>query len=598
MQRMIENYPELFEWQTRIAQRSSSLAINRGARMARINGRQTMRWYSCLVFVACGLGGAVTAHAQANWTTYGGADWNQRWSTLKQINAQNVHSLVARMVFQTGTRPGSFENTPIVAGDTMYVTTPYDEAVIAYNLDTRREIWRFSYKLGSSSYCCGPDNRGVALAGGKVFFGTLDGHVVALNAHTGQQVWDTQIASADSGYSITPAPLIVGQTVVVGVSGGEYGIRGHVDALNIDTGKPVWRWYSIPAPGEDPVAPNGWWGVWAPKAEEADLHRDIAREKADSATHADAWKQGGGGVWMTPAYDKDLNLLFLTVGNPSPDLDGSARPGDNLFTDCIVAIDASTGKTRWYYQVVPHDVWDLDETSPPAVVMLDGRKVVVQAGKTAWAYVLDAKTGRLIRKTQNFTPQKNMFALPTPEGTLMLPGANGGTEWSPISIDPSLDYAYVAGLNQPMLYMTHPAPYAKNRLWLGSAFKLAPGASQNGTFTALNLRTGKIAWQNRMDQPMMGGSLATAGGLVFTGEGDGNFDAYDAHTGKLLWQFAAGAGCNAAPMSFALHGEEMIGVACGGNFQLGYSLGEAVFVFGSPTPTQRAHASKASGNLR
>ena len=570
-----------------------------GARMARINGRQTMRWYSCLVFVACGLGGAVTAHGQANWTTYGGADWNQRWSTLNQINTQNVHSLVARMVFQTGTRPGSFENTPIVAGDTMYVTTPYDEAVIAYNLDTRREIWRFSYKLGSSSYCCGPDNRGVALAGGKVFFGTLDGHVVALNAHTGQQVWDTQIASADSGYSITPAPLIVGQTVVVGVSGGEYGIRGHVDALNIDTGKPVWRWYSIPAPGEDPVAPNGWWGVWAAKAEEADLHRDIAHEKADSAMHADAWKQGGGGVWMTPAYDKDLNLLFFTVGNPSPDLDGSARPGDNLFTDCIVAIDASTGKTRWYYQVVPHDVWDLDETSPPAVVMLDGRKVVVQAGKTAWAYVLDAKTGRLIRKTQNFTPQKNMFALPTPEGTLMLPGANGGTEWSPISVDPSLDYAYVAGLNQPMLYTTHPAPYAKNRLWLGSAFKLAPGASQNGTFTALDLRTGKIAWQNRMDQPMMGGSLATAGGLVFTGEGDGNFDAYDARTGKLLWQFAAGAGCNAAPMSFALHGEEMIGVACGGNFQLSYPLGEAVLVFGLPAqPTQRSHASKAPGNLR
>lgn len=580
------------------SQCSSSLAINRDAGMTKIDGRRTMRWYGALVFVACGLSGAVTARGQANWTTYGGTDWNQRWSTLTQINTQNVHALVARMVFQTGTRPGSFENTPIVAGDTMYVTTPYDEAVIAYDLDTKREMWRFSYKLGSSSYCCGPDNRGVALASGKVFFGTLDGHVVALNAHTGQQVWDTQIASPDSGYSITPAPLIVGQTVVVGVSGGEYGIRGHVDALNIDTGKPVWRWYSIPAPGEDAVAPNGWWGVWAPKAEEADLHRDIAREHADSAAHADAWKRGGGGVWMTPAYDKDLNLLFFTVGNPSPDLDGSARPGDNLFTDCIVAIDASTGKTRWYYQVVPHDVWDLDETSPPAVVMLDGRKVVVQAGKTAWAYVLDAKTGRLIRKTQNFTPQKNMFALPTPEGTLMLPGANGGTEWSPISIDPSLDYAYVAGLNQPMLYTTHPVPYEKNRLWLGSAFKLAPGASQNGTFTALDLRTGQIVWQNRMDQPMMGGSLATAGGLVFTGEGDGNFDAYDARTGKLLWQFAAGAGCNAAPMSFALHGQEMIGVACGGNFQLSYPLGEAVFVFGLPTPpTRRAPASKAPGKL-
>ncbi len=558
--------------------------------MAQVNDRWRRRRYSFFLLAACAFGGAVTAHAQADWTTYGGTDWNQRWSTLKQINTKNVHSLVARMVFQTGTRPGSFENTPIVAGDTMYVTTAYDDAVIAYDLDKRREMWRFNYKMASSSYCCGPNNRGVALASGKVFFGTLDGHVVALNAHTGQQVWDTQIATSDSGYSITPAPLIVGQTVVIGVSGGEYGIRGHVDALNVDTGKPVWRWYSIPAPGEDSVAPNGWWGVWAPKAEEADLHRDIAREKADSAAHPDAWKRGGGGVWMTPAYDKDLNLLFFTVGNPSPDLDGSARPGDNLFTDCIVAIDASTGKTRWYYQVVPHDVWDLDETSPPAVVMLDGRKVVVQAGKTAWAYVLDAKTGRLIRKTQNFTAQKNIFALPTPEGTLMLPGANGGTEWSPLSIDPSLGYAYVAGLNQPMLYSTHPVPHANGRMWLGSAFKLAPGASQNGTFTALDLRTGKIAWQNQMDQPMMGGSLATAGGLVFTGEGNGNFDAYDARTGKLLWQFSAGAGCNAAPMGFELHGEEMIGVACGGNFQLGYPLGGAVFVFGLPnTSTQPAH---------
>jgi glucose dehydrogenase len=179
---------------------------------------------------------------------------------------------------------------------------------------------------------------------------------------------------------------------------------------------------------------------------------------------------------MTPAYDKELNLLYFTVGNPSPDLDGSVRPGDNLFTDCIVAVDAATGKTRWYYQVVPHDVWDLDQTSPPVVMTLNGQKVVVQAGKTAWMYVLDAKTGKLVRKTENFTPQKNMFALPTAEGTLMLPGANGGSEWSPISVDPNLHYAYVAGLNQPMLYKVHPAPYEKGRLWLGSAFNLAPGS--------------------------------------------------------------------------------------------------------------------------
>jgi len=485
-------------------------------------------------------------------------------------------------VIQTGTKPGSFENTPIVVGDTMYVTTPYNDAVFAYDLANKKEIWRFGYKLAPATYCCGPNNRGVAIADGKVFFGTLDGHLVALDAGTGKQAWDIELAPADSSYSITAAPLVVGQNVVVGVSGGEYGIRGHLDAVDVATGKPAWRWYSIPAPGDDSTAPNGWWGTWAPKAEEADLHRDIAREKADSAKYPDTWKQGGGGVWMTPAYDKELNLLYFTVGNPSPDLDGSVRPGDNLFTDCIVAVDAATGKTRWYYQVVPHDVWDLDQTSPPVVMTLNGQKVVVQAGKTAWMYVLDAKTGKLVRKTENFTPQKNMFALPTAEGTLMLPGANGGSEWSPISVDPNLHYAYVAGLNQPMLYKVHPVQYEKGRLWLGSAFNLAPGASQNGTFTAIDLSTGKIAWQKQMEEPMMGGSVATAGGLVFTGEGNGNFDAFDAKTGKLLWQFNGGAGCNAAPISFEWHGEQMIAVACGGNFQLGYPLGGAVFVFGLP----------------
>ncbi|HEU6451693.1 MAG TPA: PQQ-binding-like beta-propeller repeat protein [Gemmatimonadaceae bacterium] len=527
--------------------------------------------------------GATTAlQAQSNWTTYGGSDWNQRWSNLDQINTKNVGSLVPRMVLQTGTKPGSFENTPIVDGDVMYVTTPYNDAVFAYDLAKKKELWRFGYKLAPATYCCGPNNRGVALADGKVFFGTLDGHLVALDASTGKQVWDAELAPVDSSYSITAAPLVVGKNVVVGVSGGEYGIRGHLDAVDIASGKPAWRWYSIPAPGEDSVAPNGWWGTWAPKAEEADLHRDIAREKADSAKYPDSWKRGGGGVWMTPAYDKELNLLYFTVGNPSPDLDGSVRPGDNLFTDCIVAVDATTGKTRWYYQVVPHDVWDLDQTSPPVVMTLDGQKVVVQAGKTAWMYVLDAKTGKLVRKTENFTPQKNMFALPTAEGTLMLPGANGGSEWSPISVDPKLHYAFVAGLNQPMLYKVHPAPYEKGRLWLGSAFNLAPGASQNGTFTAIDLSTGKIAWQKQMEEPMMGGSVATAGGLVFTGEGNGNFNAFDAKTGKLLWQFNGGAGCNAAPMSFEWHGEQLIGVACGGNFQLGYPLGGAVFVFGLP----------------
>ena len=529
----------------------------------------------------------VTAWGQADWPTYGGNAWNQRWSTLKQIDTKNVSRLVPRMVLQTGVgRLGSFETTPIVVGNTMYVTTAYNEATIAYDLTSGKQLWRYEYKLGTVLVCCGPNNRGVAVGDGLVFEGTMDAHLVALDAKTGEVKWNAEVADPTEGYSITHAPLVVGHNVIIGVSGGEYGIRGHVTAYDALTGKQVWRWYSIPAPKGDPTfdekAPNGWWGTWAAKAEENDLHRNIAREKADSAKYPDAWKTGGGGVWMTPAYDKGLNSIFLAVGNPSPDLDGSVRPGDNLYTDAIVAIDATTGKTKWYYQTVPHDVWDLDAVSPPAVTTLDGKKVVVHAGKTGWLYVVDAATGKLVRKSQNFVPQENMFALPTEKGTRMLPGANGGSEWSPIAIDPSLNYAFVAALHQPMNYITHTAPFEKGRLWLGSAFVAIPGEEQYGLYSAIDLKTGKIAWQNKVPQPMMGGSLATAGGLAFTGEGNGNFNAYDSRTGKLLWHFNAGAGCNAAPMTFTHGGEQFIAVACGGNFQLSYPLGDAVMVFGFP----------------
>jgi glucose dehydrogenase len=310
----------------------------------------------------------------------------------------------------------------------------------------------------------------------------------------------------------------------------------------------------------------------------------VDQEKSDSAKYADAWQHGGGGVWMTPAYDKGLGLIYVAVGNPSPDLDGGIRPGDNLYTDCVVAINAKTGKTKWYYQTVPHDVWDLDAVSPPVVTTLGSKKVVVHAGKTAWVYVLDAATGKLVRRTENFTPQENMFALPSAEGTRMLPGANGGAEWSPIAVDPRMGYAFVAGLHQPMNYITHNAPWEQGKLWLGSAFVAIAGEEQYGLFTALDLNTGKVVWQNKVPQPMMGGALATAGGLSFTGEGNGHFNAYDSKSGKLLWQYTAGAGCNSAPMSFMQKGEQFIAVACGGNFQINYPLGDAVLVFGLPKP--------------
>ncbi|MEP6573524.1 MAG: PQQ-binding-like beta-propeller repeat protein [Gemmatimonadota bacterium] len=542
--------------------------------------RRSARWALTITLL---MGAAGSAQAQANWTTYGGNDWNQRYSTLTKITAANVSQLTPRMIFQTGiSKLGSFENTPIVVDNMMYVTTPYNTAM-AYDLKTHKQVWRYEHKLGTTIYCCGPNNRGMAVHGPHVYMGTLDGRLIALDRMTGDVVWDIEVGDPAFGYSITHAPLVIGNNVIVGVSGGEYGIRGYVTAYDAVSGKQAWRWYSIPAPGDDPVAPNGWSGTWADKTPDgADLHRDTAKEKGDSAKYADAWKTGGGGVWMTPAYDKELNMIYVAVGNPSPDLDGGIRPGDNLYTDCVVAIDATSGKTKWYYQTVPHDVWDLDAVSPPVITKIGGKKVVVHAGKTAWVYVLDAETGKLVRRTDNFTPQENMFAQPSAQGTRMLPGANGGSEWSPISVDPTLNFAFTAGLHQPMNYITHTAPWEKGRLWLGSAFVAIPGEEQYGLFSAVNLATGKIAWQHKVAQPMMGGSLATAGGLVFTGEGNGNFNAYNSKTGKALWSFNGGAGCNSAPMSFMMGGEQMIAVACGGNFQLSYPLGDVLYVFGLP----------------
>ena len=513
-----------------------------------------------------------------NWLTYGSDYWNQRWSPLTQINTTNVSNLRVAWMYQTGiSRLGSFETSPTVVDGVMYLTTPYNTAM-AVDARTGREIWRYEHKpsIASPIYCCGPNNRGVAIAEGTVYMATLDARLVALDAKTGSVTWDVQVADPEAGYSETMAPLIIGDKVIVGISGGEYGIRGFLRAYNRTNGQALWTAYTI--------FDKGWEGKFSPTTGEGEnLHRDIDAEKKAMAQYGDAWQRGGGGVWMTPAYDPGLGMIYITVGNPSPDLDGSVRPGDNLCSDCVMAIDANDGTVKWYYQEVPHDVWDLDVVSPPIVLTLkDGTKAVAQAGKTAWVYVLNASTGKLIRKTVPFNRQENMFAQPTAEGTRMLPGANGGSEWSPAAVNPALGYMYVLGLEQPMHYITHSAPLEKGKLWLGSAFKAVPGERQYGTFTAMNLNTGKIAWQVQTEQPMIGGAMATAGNLVFTGEGNGHFNAYDARTGKQLWTFQAGSGCNAPPVTYMLGGKQYIAVACGGNFQLGYPLGDAVLVFALP----------------
>jgi PQQ-dependent dehydrogenase (methanol/ethanol family) len=510
-----------------------------------------------------------------NWATYGHDYWNQRWSPLTQINTENVRQLSVAWIYQTGiSHLGSFETSPIVVDGVMYLTTPYNTAM-AVDARTGLQLWRYEHKMSITSpiFCCGPNNRGVAIAGGTVYMATLDARLLALESATGKVKWDIEIADPEAGYSETMAPLIVDNMVIVGISGAEYGIRGFICAFDRTDGHQLWKFYTVPD--------KGWEGVWAEKTGEGDdLKRNIGAEKAAMPQYADAWQRGGGSVWMTPSYDPATNLLYFGVGNPSPDLDGSVRPGDNLYTESVVAVDARTGEYKWHYQEVPHDVWDLDVVSPPVIVTLkDGTKAVAEAGKTAYVYVWNAATGKLIRRSEEFNKHENYFAPPTIDGVRMLPGANGGSEWSPTAVNPKLGYMYVLGLEQPMIYRTHPAPLDKGKLWLGSAFKAEPGGVQSGTFTAIDLNTGKRAWQVKTDQPMIGGALATAGGLVFTGEGNGLFKAYDARSGKVLWQFQAGAGCNAPPVTYSVDGKQYVAVACGGNFQIGYPLGDAVLVF-------------------
>jgi PQQ-dependent dehydrogenase (methanol/ethanol family) len=515
-----------------------------------------------------------------NWLTYGKDYSNTRYTGSKQITTLNVASLAPKWVYQTSGPIGSFETTPLVVDGVMYLTTPFNHAV-AVDARTGREVWRYEHKLaGTPILCCGPNNRGLAVADGRVYMATLDARLVALDQKTGKVVWDVEVADPSAGYSLTLAPLAYKGMVIVGNSGAEYGVRGFVDAYNGADGKRVWRFWTIPE--------TGWEGKWSSTTPEGEkLNREINKEKADFAKYKDAWQRGGGSTWMTPAVDPETETLFIMVGNPSPDLDGEIRPGDNLYTESMVAIDARTGAYKWHYQYVPHDVWDLDAVSPAVLFEITdgGRRVkaVGHAGKTGWFYIHDRATGRLIRKSQPFVPQENMFAQPTPTGVRMLPGANGGAEWSPVAYSPDTQMVYVLGLHQPMWYITHSAPYSKGKLWLGSAFVAIPGEEQWGTLSGIDVNTGKITWQNKLPSPLIGGALATAGGLVFSGgDGTGNFYAFDAKSGKELWRFQCGAGVNAAPISFEVDGEQFIAVAAGGNFQLNYKYGDSVLVFGLP----------------
>jgi PQQ-dependent dehydrogenase (methanol/ethanol family) len=511
-----------------------------------------------------------------NWLISNGNYAQTRFYPAQQINTKNVAKLRPAFVFQTAVVE-SMETAPIVVNGVMFLTTSFNH-VYAIDAVTGEEFWHYKHKQGPvTTFCCGPNNRGVAISGDRLFMGTLDAKMVALDTKTGKVVWETEIADPEKGYSETMAPVVIDDKVIIGTNGGEYGIRGFLKAYDIQSGKELWTFYTIPEKGHE--------GVWAEKdATGRDMHRDIAAEKAALPKYDKLHETLGGGVWMPPAYDRATNTLFFVVGNPSPDLYGAERPGDNLYTNSMVAIDAGTGKYKWHSQYIAHDVWDLDAVSPPILVDVKdekGRMIpgVIHGGKTGHVYVHDRKDGRLIRYSQAMVPQENMWTLPTPQGARMLPGANGGVEWSPMAYNAKARLAYAVNLHQPMTYQVEASPYPGGKIWLGGAFKNVPGEEQWGNVTAVNIDTGKIAWQSRTDQPMIGGALATGGNLVFAGEGNGWFKAYDAMNGKTLWKYQCGAGVNAPAVSYTVNGKQYIAVAAGGNTQLDFKRGNSVFVF-------------------
>jgi PQQ-dependent dehydrogenase (methanol/ethanol family) len=514
-----------------------------------------------------------------NWLHTNGSYDQARFYPGNQINAQTVKNLRPVFVVQTEVVE-SMETAPIVVDGVMYLTTSYNH-VYAVDAATGKEFWHYKHKMGPvTTFCCGPNNRGVAISGGRLFMGTLDAKLVALDAKTGKLLWETQIADPEKGYSETMAPTVIDNKVLIGTNGGEYGVRGFVKAFNADDGKLLWTFYTIPEKGHE--------GVWAVNdATGRNMKRDIAAEKAALAKDSSFWQTLGGGVWMNPAVDLKARTVWFVVGNPSPDLYGAERPGDNLYTNSIVAIDLDKGTHKCHFQYIAHDVWDLDAVSPPILVDVNdkaGKTIpgVIHGGKTGHIYVHDRKDCSLIRFSEAMIPQENMWVLPTAQGARMLPGANGGVEWSPMAVNAKLRLAYALNLHQPMTYHVEAAKYPGGKLWLGGAFKAIPGEKQWGRVAAVNIDTGKIAWKYDTEQPLIGGGLATAGNLFFFGEGNGLFKALDAANGKLLWQFQCGAGANAMPVSYMVGKKQYVAMGCGGNTQLDFKRGNSVFVFALP----------------
>ncbi|MCH2254116.1 MAG: PQQ-dependent dehydrogenase, methanol/ethanol family [Vicinamibacterales bacterium] len=495
-----------------------------------------------------------------DWTMYSGQYHSQRFSRLAQIDRSTVGGLELAWVRQLDTL-GQVQTSPLVVDDVMYVTTPENE-VLALDAATGQVFWSYVHPLEDVlTLCCGKQSRGVAMLGNTLYLATMDARLVALDAATGNVVWNTKVANPLDGYSLTAAPLVVHDLVITGIAGGEFGIRGFVDAYDAKTGARRWRTYMIPGEGEPE---NDTWD-------------------------GDSWKTGGASTWQTGAYDPALNLVYWGVGNPGPDWNGETRMGDNLYSDSVVAMDGDTGEIRWHFQFTPHDVHDWDACQTPVLVdaMWEGqpRKLMYWANRNAFFYVLDRETGEFLsafeyaeqtwaeRIDAQGRPVRVPGMEPSREGRFVAPEVGGASNWWSPSYSPETELFYTMAYDGGAIYYSADAEYEPGKLFVGGSYTRAkPVDEYHSAIRAIDPTTGARRWEFPVRSKSMAGVMATAGGLVFAGTVRGNFLALDAETGANLWRRPLGGEIIAAPVTYLSNSRQQVTIAAG----------HAIFTFALP----------------
>ena len=486
-----------------------------------------------------------------NWLMYSGTFDSKRHSRLDQVHNRNVNRLELKWTHQLSALDRA-ETTPLVVDGVMFITEAPSN-VLAVDAATGRPYWRYEHELPEDlRICCGRNNRGVAILGDTLYMSTLDAHLAAIDARTGNLLWAAEAADYRSGYSKTAAPLIVKDKVVTGIAGGEFGIRGFLDAYNASTGTRDWRTYTIPSP--DHPDNQSWSG--------------------------DSWRTGGSPTWITGSYDPELDLVYWGTGNPGPDYNGDVRIGDNLYADSALALDGDTGDLSWYFQFTPHDVHDWDAIQIPVLTDLevDGRvrKVMMWANRNAFFYVIDRETGEYLSGTpfakqtwaegldENGRPIRRPNTFPTPEGVLVAPDASGGTNWQSPAYSPRTELFYVKAFDGEAEFYIRDEEYIDGERFTGGGQqRMLPIDSYTSAVRAIDPRTGNRRWEYQVQPQTWSGLLSTAGDIVFGGTVDGYFYALDAVSGEELWHISLGAEVRAAPMTYAVDGQQYVAIAAG-----------------------------------